>query len=155
MGDDQGDKMSLKLRVIVPALLLVAFGTVLWVATPKSDDSIMGTWQAVSAQALGKRIDDGDDGKEIGMWVTFAEGKATWNFETADGRRAYDGYCRIDPDGHTGWIDLGEPQSQDPTRVALGIYRIDGKTLYINMGDTRPSDFDQPALAKLKLKRVR
>jgi hypothetical protein len=54
-----------------------------------------------------------------------------------------------------GWLDLGQPKSEDLSLVALCIYKIEGDDLQISMGKDRPSDFDQPALAKLKLKRVR
>ena len=114
--------------------------------------AILGTWQAVSGEAFGKQT----TGKEAwGMRITFAEGKAIWDFNTKKGWQSFDGLCRIDPGGKSGCIDLGQPKSEDPLRVALGIYKINGDSLQINMGKDRPSDFDQPTLTKLKFKRVR
>jgi uncharacterized protein (TIGR03067 family) len=113
---------------------------------------ILGTWEAVSAEAVGHQI-GGKDAQ--GMRITFAEGKARWELQTGDGWKSFKGLCRIDPQGHSGWIDLGQPKSQDPTRVALGIYKIEGDTLGISMDKERPLDFNQPALAKLKLKRFK
>jgi uncharacterized protein (TIGR03067 family) len=136
--------------------LLVLFAPVVFgcvrATAPAPTTSILGTWEAVSGEALGQE----KAGKDAwGMRITFAEGKATWAFQMADGWQSFDGLCRIDPDGHSGWIDLGEPRSQDPARVARGIYRIDGDTLQISMDKERPLTFDQPALTRLKFKRFR
>ena len=59
------------------------------------------------------------------------------------------------PDGHSGWIDLGQPQSDDPSRVALGIYRLENERLLVHLDKDRPADFDQAALTKLRFKRVK
>ena len=117
-----------------------------------TNTSILGTWQAVSGEAFGKPV----EGKDAwGMKITFAEGKATWHFDTSKGVQAFDGMCRIDPDGHSGWIDLGQPQSDDPSRVALGIYRLENERLLVHLDKDRPADFDQAALTKLRFKRVK
>jgi len=115
-------------------------------------NSIIGTWESVAGEAFGKEMDLKGAAE---MRITFAQGKATWDFDMGKSRKAFDGFCNIDPDGQSGWIELGEPESKDPARVALGIYKVDGDTLKINMGKERPGDFDQPALTKLTFKRVK
>ncbi len=88
------------------------------------------------------------------MQITFTKEKATWHFDSPKGVQSFDGMCRIDPSGKSGWIDLGQPQSDDPMRVAQGIYRLEKDRLEIHMDKDRPADFAQPAATKLRFKRV-
>jgi uncharacterized protein (TIGR03067 family) len=113
------------------------------------NNSILGKWEAVSGEAMGNKI----EGREKwGMRITFADGMATWYFQTKDGWQSYDGLCRIDPEGKKGWIDLGQPKND--AKVAFGIYKIEGKTLQISMDNIRPSSFDKPALSKINFEHL-
>jgi uncharacterized protein (TIGR03067 family) len=113
---------------------------------------ILGTWEAVSGEALGKQI----LGKEAwGMRITFAKDKAIWHFHKGEGWQSFDAVCRIDPGGNVGWIDLGQPNSKDPPQLALGIYKVDAQILEISVGKERPSSFDQPSLSKMTFKRMK
>ncbi len=114
-------------------------------------NSIFGEWEAVSGEVFGKAI----DGKgEWGMRITFGPDKATWHFNTPGGVQSFDGYCRIDAEKQPCEIDLRQPKSVDLNRTAYGIYRIEGDTLRISMGQTRPKNFDEPSLSKILFKRV-
>jgi uncharacterized protein (TIGR03067 family) len=146
--------MKKKLAFTAILLLFTFLAIGLWLTRRDSapKNSIIGSWETTSGEVFGTQVLSQE---AWGMRITFAEGKATLNFDTGNGRESFDGLCRNDPDGHSGWIDLGQPRSEDPSRVSLGIYKVGEDTLQINMGKERPSDLDQPALSVLKFKRIR
>ena len=139
--------------LLAPALIIFCSGCS-QDASPPLDEAapccpLFGTWEGVSGEALGNQM----EGKP-GMRITFGANKVIWHFDTAEGEKSYDGYYKVYSSKQAGAIDLREPNSKDPNKTALGIYQIDGDTLWISMGRERPRDFNEPALTKLVFKRA-
>jgi len=107
--------------------------------------SILGTWQSRHGEVLGAIMPPDPHS----MYITFTRDKAIWTFFMDGIWKSFDGYCVIDPDGHSGWIDFGQPQSNDPSRIARGLYQITGKSLLISADAVRPTNMEHPSLFKI------
>jgi len=116
--------------------------------TKVTDTPFLGTWVVESAEALGQKAPDEHAG---GMKLTFHPDKATWHFRRPDGWKSFDGTLWCDPASEPKEIDLSQPNN--PGKVALGIYKIEGNTLTISMGAERPKTFEEPSWAKMVFRR--
>jgi uncharacterized protein (TIGR03067 family) len=142
--------MSHKRKVAFLAVVALGMATaaIAQNATEAPPDPLLGTWIVQEAEFMGKKSPPGEAGK---MRLAFHKDKVTWHFDTPDGPKSFDGTYKVDSKKNPKEIDLSQPNN--PKTVALGIYKIEGKTLTILMGPERPKNFEDAALAKLVLQK--
>jgi len=83
------------------------------------------------------------------MKLEFRPNKVIWQFQVEDGWKSWDGKFWVDSEAEPKEMDLSEPNN--PDRVALCIYKIEGGRLTILMGAERPTTFHDPSTGKLVL----
>ena len=104
------------------------------------------------------------------MWLTFVEGvdRAIWKFEVGKKVETFETYCSIDGQKVPGEIVLQAPDGSDAARLRLfvspvgakrgermGIFRVEGELLTLNLGRSKPADFDAVGELKMTLRRVK